>query len=140
LVTADHSGAATLRVLYHELAGEFQKRSLFSTLEGRRFPCRLNATVPSPWIHGEVESEEHALDPRLMTLAGRAVAWLSTRYLSDRRETRADSSFVNTVEIHRILGLLEELDYAVSNTGESSVAVQLLSACSAQVRLMASGE
>jgi len=87
-----------------------------------------------------VESEEHALDPRLMTLAGRAVAWLSTRYLSDRRETRADSSFVNTVEIHRILGLLEELDYAVSNTGESSVAVQLLSACSAQVRLMASGE
>ncbi len=96
----------------------------------------IGRLISECFYDGEVESEERALDPRLMTLAGRAVAWLSTRYLSDRRETRADSSFVNTVEVHRILGLLEELDDAVSNTGES-VSVQLLSGYSAQVRLMA---
>ena len=46
----------------------------------------IGGLISECFYDGTVESKDRALDPRLTTLAGRAVAWISTRYLADRRD------------------------------------------------------
>lgn len=82
-----------------------------------------------------LESEPRELDPCLVSVTGRAVAWVTTRYLIDRRARWAEQSYVNPEEVDRILDLLTDFEHAVEDY-DDTVRVQLLSGYSAQVRLM----
>jgi serine/threonine protein kinase len=85
---------------------------------------------------GEVESHERPADPSLVEVTGKAVTWITTRYVADRREERAQNSFVNPLEVDRIVDLLEELQEAAAQRDDGKVSIQLLSGYSAQVQLM----
>jgi serine/threonine protein kinase/superfamily I DNA/RNA helicase len=95
----------------------------------------IGRLISECFYDGEVESAVRPLDARLTSVTGRAVTWVTTRYLEDRREERAEESFVNPVEVDRILDLLSEFEEAV-NDSEEPVSVLLLSGYSAQVRLL----
>jgi superfamily I DNA and/or RNA helicase len=64
-----------------------------------------------------------------------AVAWITTRYLPERREQAAEPSYVNSVEVERILDLLGEFENAL-DSGEEKVTVQILSGYAAQAQLL----
>src|SRR5262249_28843299 len=96
----------------------------------------IGKLISECFYDGEVESEERPLDARLVSVTGKAVAWITTRYLAERREERADQSYVNPLEVDKILDLLGELQEAVDDPDDEKVSVQLLSGYSAQVQLM----
>jgi serine/threonine protein kinase len=93
----------------------------------------IGRLVSDCFYDGEVESEPRAPEPRLTFVTGRPVAWVTTRYLDGRREEKAEGSFVNPVEVDRILDLLEDFEESVADS-DDRVTVQLLSGYSAQVR------
>jgi hypothetical protein len=93
----------------------------------------IGRLVSDCFYDGEVESEPRALEPRLTFVTGRPVAWVTTRYLDDRREEKAEGSFVNSVEADRILDLLVDFEEVIADS-DDRVTVQLLSGYSAQVR------
>ena len=95
----------------------------------------IGRLISDCFYDGKVESAARAPDPRLLFVTGRAVTWISTRYLDDRREERAEESFVNSAEVDRILDLLTEIEEAVFDS-DDRVSVRLLSGYSAQVRLL----
>jgi hypothetical protein len=95
----------------------------------------IGRLISECFYDGEVESDVRVPDPRLTSVTGRAVTWVTTRYLDDRREERAEESYVNPAEVDRILDLLSEFEEAVNDSDEP-VSVQLLSGYSAQVRLL----
>jgi AAA domain len=96
----------------------------------------IGKLISECFYDGEVESEERPLDARLVSVTGKAVAWITTRYLAERREEHADQSYVNPLEVDKILDLLGELQEAVDDPDDEKVGVQLLSGYSAQVQLM----
>ena len=95
----------------------------------------IGRLISECFYDGEVESDVRVPDARLTSVTGRAVSWVSTRYLDDRREERAEESYVNSAEVNRILDLLSEFEDAVNDSDEP-VSIHLLSGYSAQVRLL----
>jgi AAA domain/Protein kinase domain len=95
----------------------------------------IGRLISECFYDGELESDIRAPDARLTSVTGRPVTWVTTRYLEDRREERAEESFVNPAEVDRILDLLTEFEEAV-NDSDDRVSVRLLSGYSAQVRLL----
>jgi hypothetical protein len=95
----------------------------------------IGRLISECFYDGELESEIRTPDARLTSVTGRPVTWITTRYLEDRREERAEESFVNSAEVDRILDLLSEFEEAINDSDER-VSVQLLSGYSAQVRLL----
>jgi tRNA A-37 threonylcarbamoyl transferase component Bud32 len=96
----------------------------------------IGRLISDCFYDSEVESNERPLDPRLVSVTEKAVTWITTRYLDDRREERADPSYVNPSEVNRILDLLDEVERAVRDDDDEKVTVQLLSGYSAQVQLL----
>jgi len=48
----------------------------------------IGRLISDCFYDGEVESNERPLEPRLVSVTGMAVTWITTRYLADRREER----------------------------------------------------
>lgn len=97
----------------------------------------IGRLISACFYDGEVESEERSLDAPLVSVTGRAVAWITTRYLPERGDQRDESSYVNPTEVEKILDLLGEFETAVEGV-ETPVKVQILSGYAAQVRLLQS--
>ena len=92
----------------------------------------IGRLISECFYDGEVESRERALDARLVTVLGRAVGWVSTRYLDGRGESRDGPSFINTAETDVILDILESVQAAITDHDEP-VTVHVLSGYSGQV-------
>ena len=95
----------------------------------------LGRLISECFYDSEVESEYRPLDPRLVTVLGRAVGWVTTRDLDGRCEGRDGPSFINTGEMDVILDILDRIHDAISDHDEP-VTVQILSGYLGQVRLM----
>lgn len=95
----------------------------------------IGRLISDCFYDGEVESNPRIPDPRLTAVTGKAVTWITTRYLDDRREERDEGSYVNPAEVDRILELLGTFEEAVEDS-DDRLSVQLLSGYSAQVRLL----
>ena len=98
----------------------------------------IGRMISECFYDGKIDSENgRTLDPCLISVTGRAVSWITTRYLDDRHEQRDGTTYVNPAEVSRILELLEEFDGAVAGPGPA-VKVRVLSGYAAQVRLLQS--
>lgn len=76
----------------------------------------IGRLVSECFYDGQLTSVRSDVDPHLCRAPWRAVNWFSTRELTNRREERVGTSFVNAEEASRICNLLWDIDVGLEDS------------------------
>lgn len=112
------------------------KENRFQLTTQYRMVKPIGDMISKCFYDGSLESPRDKIDGTLCFITGKALNWMSTRKLPNRRENRFKTSFTNPVETEQIRDLLHQINEHLEEKDSEPKTVLLISAYSAQVTYM----